>query len=45
MSLASREEPFDFALISRRTGDFTDDKAAAAQTAGDDDPDLEPARA
>ena len=45
MSLASREEPFDFALISRRTGDFTDDEAADAQPAGDDDPDLEPARA
>ena len=45
MSVASREQPFDFALISRRTGDFTDDEAADAQPAGDDDPDLEPARA
>ncbi|MCW4601895.1 hypothetical protein ACWDHH_06945 [Janibacter hoylei] len=40
MSFASRQRPFDFALIARRTGDFTDDESLT----GDDDLDLEPAR-
>lgn len=46
MSLASRQRPFDFALIARRTGDFTDDQSLSGDESltGDDDLDLEPAR-
>ena len=40
ISLRSSKEPFDFALIARRTGDFTDDEAA-----DDRDDDLEPSHA
>ena len=41
MSFASRQRPFDFALIARRTGDFTDDESLT----GDDDLDLPQSRA
>ena len=45
MSALSTERPFDFALIEKRTGDFTDETESGADSDDDLDDDLEPARA
>ncbi|MGO1165365.1 MAG: sodium:solute symporter family protein [Janibacter sp.] len=47
MSALSKQEPFDFADIARRTGDFTDEDPTSQESSNDpdDDHDLEPARA